>query len=489
MRDPISETSSEETYEPTSSLQTSQSMNDSHDLARSVRKRKRHEAEDDVEGTYLSRLAQQEAKEQEHRLSKAQQKHPKLRPSESSEDGGTSFGSDNESGTDDIEIIAGDQTKNLPEGIPQHESMDTSKGDLDLEKSTRTVFLANVSTSAIKSKSARKVLLDHLISFTSSLPSQYHGHRVESLRFRSTAFTSNAIPRKAAFARKELMDATTKSTNAYAVYTTQLAAREASKRLNGTTVLDRHLRVDLVAHPAKIDHRRCVFVGNLGFVDDMSNINAAQDEENKKPLRKAKEPADMEEGLWRQFGNAGTVESVRVVRDKTTRVGKGFAYVQFVEANAVEKALLYNAKKFPPMLPRILRVTRAKNVKTAASQKEKKEKNTRPKQDKGSAAAAYNPKTPAQFQSLSGRAGKLLGRAGAAQIKAKEKTYGKSSKDISVAKRPELVVFEGYTASRQQGKGAMKLGPSGKSQGKPHNRSSRRGADFNARGGKKKARN
>ena len=124
------------------------------------------------------------------------------------------------------------------------------------------------------------------------------------------------------------MDTTTHSTNAYAVYTTKVACREAAKRLNGTTVLDRHLRVDQVAHPAKTDHKRCVFVGNLDFVDDDSNIR--EDAEDRKAKKsKSRKPADVEEGLWREFSKVGTVESVRVIRDQKTRVGKGFAYVQF----------------------------------------------------------------------------------------------------------------------------------------------------------------
>lgn len=80
------------------------------------------------------------------------------------------------------------------------------------------------------------------------------------------------------------MDATAKSTNAYVVYTSQLAAREAVKKLNGTIILDRHMLADSVAHPRKTDHRRCVFIGNLGFVDDESQINAAKaEEENSRP--------------------------------------------------------------------------------------------------------------------------------------------------------------------------------------------------------------
>ena len=214
----------------------------------------------------------------------------------------------------------------------QHESTLTSESSLEIEKSSRTVFLGNVSIEAILSKSAKKILINHLSSFLPSLPSESPGkvmHQVESIRFRSTAFSSRVLPKKAAFAKKELMDATTKSTNAYAVYTTAIAAKEAVKRLNGTIVLGRHLRVDGVASPATTDPRRCVFVGNLSFVDDESAIETGQSDSPKVVSKKKKQPADVEEGLWVQFGKVGKVESVRVVRDATTRVGKGFAYVQF----------------------------------------------------------------------------------------------------------------------------------------------------------------
>ena len=79
--------------------------------------------------------------------------------------------------------------------------------------------------------------------------------------------------------------------------------REALK-LNGTVVLDRHIRVDSIAHPAKQDTQKCVFIGNLDF--------EAQ-----------------EDSLWRHFASCGKIESVRIIRDAKTNVGKGFAYVQF----------------------------------------------------------------------------------------------------------------------------------------------------------------
>ena len=215
------------------------------------------------------------------------------------------------------------------EKIPQHEALAARDDAADFEKAARTVFLGNVSTQAIKSKTARRTLLTHLVSFAASADSP---PKVESLRFRSTAFATAAMPKKAAFATGHLMDATTQGTNAYAVYSTAASARDAVKKLNGSVVLGRHLRADSVAHPAPVDHRRCVFVGNLGFVDDESLIKASEDAEDEgtgKRKRRKKPSGDVEEGLWQQFGKAGAVESVRVVRDKSTRVGKGIAYVQF----------------------------------------------------------------------------------------------------------------------------------------------------------------
>ena len=280
---------------------------------KSGRKRKRKDAEDSLEGRYMSQLAKEETKDGQNRARNKRQKMEIPRR------GIADIGFSGEGGESTLEsdIATGGEEEFAVGDVPQHESLVMSRADLDLEKSSRTVFLANVSTMAIKSKKARKTLMDHLASFMSSMPANNSGHEIESLRFRSTAFATSGIPKKAAFVRKEIMDATTKSTNAYAVYTSQVAAREAVARLNGSVVLDRHLRVDSVAHPAKIDHRRCVFVGNLGFVDDETNVQAAQNDDINKRPRKPKEPADVEEGLWRQFEKAGTVESVRVVRDKT----------------------------------------------------------------------------------------------------------------------------------------------------------------------------
>ncbi|KAI9831881.1 MAG: hypothetical protein M1819_004603 [Sarea resinae] len=451
---------------------------------RQGRKRKRPDANDGLEAKYMDRLARDEEKEEKKRSAERRAKRQKndgANRVEEDRGNGTEGSSDGDgastNGDDDTEDdLDADQ-------IPQHESLAPSKEESELEKSSRTVFLANVSTLAITSKSAKKTLLGHLASFFPSLPSSSTPHKVESLRFRSTAFSSQALPRKAAFAKKELMDATTKSTNAYAVYSSPLTAREATKRLNGTVVLERHLRVDSVAHPAKVDNKRCVFVGNLGFVDDDSMIKAAEDDlDGKKRSRKPAQPADVEEGLWQEFSKVGAVENVRVVRDSKTRVGKGIAYVQFVDPNSVEAALLYNEKKFPPLLPRKLRVTRAKNIRKAPA--------GNPRSPAVAPAAktngVYNPKLTPQVQSLRGRAGKLLGRAGAAQLRAQD---GHKAGLANIARTPESFVFEGHRATSKSGKGAI-FGKSGKGKKKgekPRNRSVKRAAAWKAAGGKPEA--
>lgn len=338
----------EATTNPRNALPVHFQIRDSQNLSSastSTRKRKRKEQEDNVEESYMQRLAAEDVKDQRQCRQGLAQKKSMV---DNGVDGSDGKGTENDGvcnpENEEISAVTDGDDESLP--IPEHESIGSSKDIVDLEKASRTVFLANVSTLVIKSKASKRVLLDHLASFFPSLPAHKPAHKVESIRFRSTAFATSSVPKKAAFAKKELMDSTTKSTNAYAVYSTALAAREATKRLNGTTVLERHLRVDGVAHPAKTDHRRCVFVGNLGFVDDESTIRATEDEDSNKKPRKAKEPGDIEEGLWRQFSKVGTVESVRVVRDKTTRVGKGIAYVQFQVSLMVLEMVCVTADRY-----------------------------------------------------------------------------------------------------------------------------------------------
>ncbi len=282
------------------------------------RKRKRKQRDDDenLEAKYFERLANEEEPTGKRRKGDTTENRAAAAPAVVDGEEDTAEKEDAEDSADEV---------------PVHESLAASSAVSELEKANRTVFLSNVSVEAITSGKAKKMLLNHLASVLDKKadPPQ----KVDSIRFRSTAFETAGIPKRAAFIKKSVMEATTKSTNAYAVYSTTAGARLAVKQLNGTVVLDRHLRVDSVAHPAPVDHRRCVFVGNLGFVDDETVYDTKLDEEGKEVTEKRKRtkaPMDVEEGLWQVFGKeAGKVESVRVVRDAATRVGKGFAYVQF----------------------------------------------------------------------------------------------------------------------------------------------------------------
>ena len=364
----------------------------------------------------------------------------------------------NTNSEDDDDLV---KTLPPPIGVPLHESLTKSADASNLDNSNRTVFLGNVSSQAITSKSARKTLLKHLSTFLPALSSSSVPHKVESIRFRSVAFTAG-IPKKAAYAKKEILDMTTKSTNAYVVYSSQIAAKAAIRNLNGSIVLDRHLRADLVSQPAKIDHNRCVFVGNLSFVDEETTENTAQDENGEsvnQTRKKAREPADAEEGLWRTFGKCGTVESVRVIRDKSTRVGKGFAYVQFDDMNAVEAALLYNDKKFPPLLPRKLRVMRAKKLRDKTKPEKQKKFQTM--------------KSGQRQKSFRGTLSKLADQA---SVFTKDKPRGTLG-------RPESFVFEGHRASQTKDRVS---GRARKRKPDPGSRKARRTAAFKAAGGKPK---
>lgn len=158
------------------------------------------------------------------------------------------------------------------------------------------------------------------------------------------------------------------------------------------------------------------------------------------------------------------------------------------------------------MLPRVLRVVRAKAMrKTAlASQNSKPDSRNAANPNK---ERIYNPKMSSQVASLQGRAGKLLGRAGAAQFKkrdgagsgANETVVGKRGQGqrmpsaagtgiAGIIKTPERIVFEGYRASAKSGKPKdlkMGGGGGGKKKGKPRTRSAKRATDWKKGGGKK----
>ena len=125
------------------------------------------------------------------------------------------------------------------------------------------------------------------------------------------------------------------------------------------------------------------------------------------------------------------------------------------------------------MLPRILRVTRAKDMKNAASHKERQSFR------RGAELNKYSSRIPAQIKSSTGRAHKLLGRSGAAKLRAMEGRTMSSSNSVGV-NSPESIVFEGFRASRRRGRGSLRIA------GRKHSKPSNRSKEFKAKGRKTK---
>lgn len=374
------------------------------------KKRKRKDEDDNLEGAYFEKLEKEEEKEAKKKDEEEAQKAKKQKKKErkdkkekkakedkdavtteegessekaekTKEDGGASDSdwSDSDSEVDTSKPIIHESL------LAKADNKPSTPAEIEVEKSQRTIFIGNLPSTVISNKSEYHILRS---TFRACGP-------IESIRFRSIAFAAQ-IPRKAAYLTHKLHE-TQNTLNAYIVFKAKDAMRAALK-LNGAVILERHMRVDSVAHPAEQDPKRCVFVGNLDF--------EAQ-----------------EEILWRHFAQCGKVESVRLIRDAATNVGKGFAYVQFEDENAVEKALLLNDKK-PTPKDRKLRVVRARKVKKRAEQPGPKPKHNsaatqrknakRQNRDKD---AVFKPKADPAAASTLGRAKNLLGKAGAAQLK------------------------------------------------------------------------
>ena len=115
------------------------------------------------------------------------------------------------------------------------------------------------------------------------------------------------------------------------------------------------------------------------------------------------------------------------------------------------------------MLPRKLRVARCRAPSKTARALEAKVTKIAASSDRKK-SNKYVPKPTAEAQTMAGRAEKLLGRGGAAQLKGKDKKAGKFRRDSRAdrngegdgesksIKTPEEIVFEGRRASAKDGK-------------------------------------
>lgn len=191
-------------------------------------------------------------------------------------------------------------------------------------RANRTVFVGNIPATCTKK---------HISQLFKP-----HGS-IQSIRLRSIKVAPGDMSiQHAKKVQKQLVEGST--FNAYVVMASDANAEE-SLCLNGTLLQGRHLRVDLVERGENT--QRSVFVGNLPFSVD-------------------------EEKLRDTFCVCGEVESVRIVRDLKSGIGKGFGFVMFVDRGGVMFALKQNKRAI--LDGRTLRVYKCKDQQSLTDEKQ-----------------------------------------------------------------------------------------------------------------------
>lgn len=142
------------------------------------------------------------------------------------------------------------------------------------------------------------------------------------------------------------------------------AAKAAVEKCDGTVFMERMIRVDVVGREAVEkgkesvgDPKLAVFVGNLDFASKEEDLRAffegvVSAERGPPPLK------EDEEGVKKPNN---WVTRVRIVRDKETQLGKGFAYIQFADRECVDEVLALEEQKLK-FAKRKLRVQRCKSL-------------------------------------------------------------------------------------------------------------------------------
>jgi len=149
---------------------------------------------------------------------------------------------------------------------------------------------------------------------------------IESLRFRSIPY-ENPLKSKNLSARLNEISTHRTSKSAYICFKKEESARAALEKDNCPFASDplncKHLRVDLLDDSKKKFRyaKTTVLVGNLPIYTE-------------------------EEELRQAFRPCGRILSVRVIRDSSTNLCKGVAYVSFADKDGQEKALQQNEKLF-----------------------------------------------------------------------------------------------------------------------------------------------
>lgn len=166
-----------------------------------------------------------------------------------------------------------------------------------------------------------------------------HG-AIESVRFRSVVREDPSMSRKVAAIQRKIHPKK-QSINAYIVFKEKDGAVNALTRNGMEIQKDFHIRVDTVSR--QHDHKRSIFVGNLPY--DIAELSLRQ-----------------------HFEDCGSVEAVRLIRDRDTGMGKGFGYVLFENSDSVQLALKLDGSKLCERKIRVKRSVKDKDGKPAEGQ-------------------------------------------------------------------------------------------------------------------------
>ncbi|XP_060677462.1 RNA-binding protein 34 [Hemiscyllium ocellatum] len=177
----------------------------------------------------------------------------------------------------------------------------TAIPELETIKNRRTLFVGNLPSDC--SKQMIKALFKEF-------------GPIESVRFRSVACAEPKISKRLATIQKKIHPKRN-SVNAYIVFEQDSDAVRALTKNGCEIQTGFHIRVDLASKSKIHDHRRSIFLGNLSY--DIS-----------------------EDEVREHFSECGAIESVRIVRDHESGMGKGFGYVLFQNTDAVTLALKLN---------------------------------------------------------------------------------------------------------------------------------------------------
>ncbi|UXI17553.1 hypothetical protein NH340_JMT03496 [Sarcoptes scabiei] len=172
------------------------------------------------------------------------------------------------------------------------------------ERQKRTLFIGNLPAN-FPMKKLKQTL-------------QQYG-KVISIRIRCIAPAKITLSKKTALLSNQI-NPNKKNVNAYVVFKDEDSVAKALE-LNGQKFENNIIQVDTIENDRTYDHSKSLFLGNLSFKAN-------------------------EEELREFFNDCGPIQSIRIVRDSQTGIGKGFGYVNFKSNDSLVLALEKNGNLF-----------------------------------------------------------------------------------------------------------------------------------------------